>query len=152
MQSLTRVVFNVRFDSGLLATLLSMNVAVVALGQEPNRTPALTKQSKTKLTVGTEVVFKTSQHTEGDHERQTRSTIHPPLVIDRVADNRVSISSCHKKRQQWVPLDQLIPFDVALDEITRKITQRPPDANLYASRARLWTNHGDNGRARADLD
>jgi tetratricopeptide (TPR) repeat protein len=152
MQPFTHFVFHVRLHSGLVAILVTMNVAVDGLSQEPDRTPTLTKQTKTKLAVGMEVVFKTSPLPVSDQERQARSTIHPPLVIDRIATNRVSICSRHKKMLQWVPQDQVIPFDEAIDEVTREITKHRRDPNLYASRAQLWMNHGDDRRARADLD
>lgn len=152
MRPFTHLGFNAPFHVGLIATSLIMNVAMVALSQEGERKAAAKTQPEIKLTVGMEVVFKTSHLPASNLERHAQSTIRPPLLIDRIADNRVSVRSRHNKSRQWVPLDQLISFDHAIDEISAEITKHPRDPNHYARRARLWTDHDDDGRARADLD
>ena len=122
-----------------------------APSQEHEGNAAAKTQPGIKLSIGMDVIFKTSQIPAINLERNAESTIRPPLVIDGIAGNRVSIRSRHKKRRAWVTLDQLISFDHAIDEINAEITKHPRDPNLYARRAQLWAGHDDDGLLRGPI-
>ena len=48
--------------------------------------------------------------------------------------------------------DQIVPFVRAIADLTDEIVKNPQSAALYARRAQLWTDHGDDDRASGDLD
>jgi tetratricopeptide (TPR) repeat protein len=101
--------------------------------------------------VGTEVVLSSSS-SANDCRRLAGGKIRPPLVVDRVEADRVLIASRHRKRQEWVPRAHVVPFGQAIDDLTREIARNPNDFQPRARRAQLWTDHGDDDAARADLD
>ena len=135
--------------SGLIAILLAMNGTLVSLGQVADSMQPTSKQPDETLTVGTEVVFGCSGGSITNRERLARIAFPPPYFIDRIDGDRVLISSRHKKKQQRVTRAEVVPFKKVMDDLSGQITG---GARALAQRAQLWADHGDDERARADLD
>jgi tetratricopeptide (TPR) repeat protein len=140
------------FCSTLFAILLAISLPSLAPGQAVDSNSSEPARAAIKLAVGSEVVFKTSQGPVSGKGRKAYAKLRPPLVIDRVETDRVSIRSRFKKRQLWVRQDQVVPFEQAIDDLDTEIKKKPRDVELYARMAQLWADHGDDDRARANLD
>ena len=138
--------------SGLIAVLLAMNWALVSRAQDADSKPDTKGQPEETLTVGTEVVVARTGCSVTNRERLAQTAFPPPYVVDRLLGDRVLISSHSGKRKQWTSRAQIIAFKTAIEDRSSQIAKDPGSARAWAQRAQLWADHGDDDRARADLD
>jgi tetratricopeptide (TPR) repeat protein len=122
-------------------------------GPAPARPAPKSTDDQTKpyaIGIGTKIVIKTAAPLMVGNQVVDDSSLHHIFVVDAIDGPWLWIISGGVSG--WVPADQVVPFDQAIEYYTGLIRDNPSDARWYGARANIRLDRGEYDIAINDLN